>query len=169
MGTEGIGAPIPSRIRSRCHPIEKEPMLIGEYEHTLDDKKRITLPKAFSKTLGKKVILTHGLDGCLWLIPESGWTPLLEQLQTLSIGQADARAITRYFVGGAFHLETDGAGRILIPEELKQSAGLKKTVVFAGVSNRVEVWDATLWKQYKARIAKQADAIAEKLGELGVL
>lgn len=144
-------------------------MLIGEYEHTLDDKKRITLPKAFAKTLGKNVILTNGLDGCLWLVPGSGWKPLLEQLQTLSLGTADARAMNRYFVGSARHLETDGAGRILIPDELKQSAGLKKNVVFAGVSTRVEVWDAAAWKQYKTRIAKQADAIAEKLGELGVL
>ena len=66
-------------------------------------------------------------------------------------------------------METDGAGRILIPEHQKEFAGLKKTVVFTGVSDRVEIWDAATWKNYKARIEKNADALAEKLGEIGAL
>lgn len=144
-------------------------MLIGEYEHTLDEKKRVSLPKSFTKELGKKMVLTRGLDNCLFLYPMAGWEQVAEKLRALSFAGADTRGFNRFFLSGAVEVETDGSGRILIPDHHKQFASLKKTVVFAGVSDRVEIWDAAQWKQYKARIEKQADAMAEKLGEIGVL
>ena len=144
-------------------------MLIGEYEHTLDEKKRVTLPKSFSKELGKKMVLTRGLDNCLFLFPMSEWEKMAQKLQTLSFTQADTRGFSRFLLSGAVEVEVDSAGRILVSDHHKQFAGLKKTVVFAGVSDRVEICDATAWKGYKARIEKQADAMAEKLGEIGAL
>lgn len=144
-------------------------MLIGQYEHTLDEKKRISLPKAFTKELGKKMVLTQGLDGCLWLISATKWDKILEKFEGLSIGAADSRGFTRFFLSGAVEVETDSAGRILVSDHHKLFAGLKKTVVFAGVGDRVELWDVAQWKTYKARIEKQADALAEKLGEIGAL
>lgn len=144
-------------------------MLIGEYEHTLDEKKRVSLPKSFTKELGKKMVLTRGLDNCLFLFSASGWEKVAEKLQALSFAAADTRGFNRFLLSGAVEVEADSAGRILVPDHHKQFAGLKKTVVFAGVSDRVEIWDASQWKSYKARIEKQADAMAEKLGEIGAL
>jgi MraZ protein len=144
-------------------------MFIGEYEHTLDEKKRVLLPKAFKNALGRKMVVTRGLDTCLFVFPVSGWQKVAEKLQSLSFAQADTRGFNRFLLSGATEVEADGAGRILIPDHHKQFAGLKRTVVFAGVSDRVEIWDAGKWKEYKSRIEKQADAMAEKLGEIGAL
>ena len=144
-------------------------MLIGEYEHTLDEKKRVSLPKAFQKTLGKKLFMTRGLDSCLFLFARDAWERVAEKLQSLSFAEANTRGFNRFLLSGAVEVEVDSAGRILVSDHHKQFAGLKKAVVFAGVSDRVEIWDAALWKQYKARIEKQADVMAEKLGEIGAL
>lgn len=143
-------------------------MFIGEYEHTLDEKKRVTLPKAFKTELGKKIVVTRGLDSCLFIFSVASWKRIAEKLQELSFTQADSRGFNRFLLSGAVEVEPDAAGRVLIPDFQKQFAGLKRTVVFAGVSDRVEVWDAAAWKQYKQRIEKQAEGMAEKLGELGV-
>ncbi|OGG80639.1 cell division/cell wall cluster transcriptional repressor MraZ [Candidatus Kaiserbacteria bacterium RIFCSPLOWO2_01_FULL_54_13] len=142
---------------------------IGEYEHSLDEKKRVSLPKSFRATLGKKVVMTRGLDNCLFVYSRSAWEKVAEKLQSLSFVNPDTRGFNRFMLSGAAEVEVDGAGRILIPEHQKAFAGLKKNVVFAGVSDRVEVWDAIRWHSYKTRIEKQADALAEKLGEIGAL
>ncbi|MEK7628715.1 MAG: division/cell wall cluster transcriptional repressor MraZ [Patescibacteria group bacterium] len=144
-------------------------MFIGEYEHALDEKKRVMLPKAFKNGLGKKMVITRGLDNCLFVYSLSAWKKIAERLQNLSFAQADTRGFNRFILAGAAEVESDKTGRILIPDHQKQFAHLQKVVVFAGVSDRVEVWDAEAWKEYKTRIEKQADAMAEKLGEIGVL
>jgi MraZ protein len=144
-------------------------MFIGEYEHTLDEKKRVSLPKSFREQLGKKMVMTRGLDNCLFVYPLSQWKKVAAKLETLSFAHSDTRGFNRFILSGAAEVEADGAGRILIPDHQKEFAGLKKDVVFAGVSDRVEVWDATRWRSYKERIEKQADAMAEKLGEIGAL
>ncbi len=144
-------------------------IFIGEYEHTLDEKKRVSLPKAFRDSLGKKMILTHGLDNCLFVFPREGWEKAIENLRDVSYTKADTRDFSRFLFSSAVELEPDSAGRILISDHHKVFASLKRSIVFAGVSNRVEIWDAAAWKSYKARIEKQADSIAEKLGEIGVI
>jgi MraZ protein len=144
-------------------------MFIGEYAHSLDEKKRISLPKSFRKDLGKKVVMTRGLDNCLFVYSRANWEKVAGKLQELSFAQADTRGFNRFILSGAAEVEVDGAGRILIPDHQKEFAGLRKNVVFAGVSDRVEVWDAERWNTYKTRIEKQADALAEKLGEIGAL
>jgi MraZ protein len=144
-------------------------MFIGEYEHTLDEKKRVSLPKQFRAGLGKKMILTRGLDNCLFVYSQKNWETVASKLQSLSFAQADTRGFNRFILSGAAEVEVDTAGRILIPDHQKEFAGLGKTVVFAGVSDRVEVWDVERWKSYKQRIEAQADAMSEKLGEIGML
>src|ERR1700690_2107632 len=144
-------------------------MFIGEYEHTLDEKKRVSLPKAFRGALGKKMVMTRGLDNCLFLYPKSGWEKVAGKLQELSFAQADTRGFNRFILSGAVEVEADSAGRVLVPEHQKAFAGLKKTIVFAGVSDRVEIWNAERWSAYKAKIEKHADQLAEKLGEIGAL
>lgn len=144
-------------------------MFIGEYEHSLDEKKRISLPKSFRKDLGQKVVMTRGLDNCLFVYSRANWEKVAAKLQGLSFAQADTRGFNRFILSGAAEVEVDSAGRILIPEHQKEFAGLKKNVVFAGVSDRVEVWDASRWNTYKARIEKQAERMAETLGQIGAL
>lgn len=144
-------------------------MFIGEYEHTLDEKKRVSLPRAFRTGLGKRMVMTRGLDNCLFVYSRGAWEKMAAKLQELSYAQADARGFNRFILSGAVEVDADGAGRVLIPDHQKEFAGLKKNVVFAGVSDRVEVWDVGRWKTYKAGIEKKADALAEKLGEIGAL
>jgi MraZ protein len=144
-------------------------MLIGEYLHTLDSKKRLSLPAKFRKELGKKVVLTRGLDACLFMFPEKAWEKIAGKLADLPFGQADTRGLSRFILAGASETEVDGAGRILVPEYLKEFADLRSRVVLAGVSDRVEVWNEKTWEEYKRRIEKGADQMAEKLGDLGIL
>lgn len=142
-------------------------MLIGEYTHALDPKKRLSLPMKFRKELTRRVVITRGLDSCLFMYGAKQWERIVEKLQQLSIAQADTRGFNRFMLSGAVEVDVDGAGRILVPDFLKSFAGLGSKVVLAGVGERVEIWDEAAWEEYKRRIEKQADAMAEKLG--GVL
>jgi len=144
-------------------------MLIGEYRHTIDDKKRVALPAKFRKELGKKVVITHGLDNCLSIYPLKAWEKVAEKLANLSMGQADTRRFNRFMLAGAVETEVDGTGRILIPDFLKEFAGLNTKVVIAGIHERAEIWDEDTWKVYKSKVEKEADQLAEKLGEIGVI
>lgn len=144
-------------------------MLIGEYTHTLDTKKRLSLPSKWRRELGKKVIVTRGLDNCLFLYPLKEWKEITHKIGTLPFGQAGTRDFNRFFLSGAVETEVDAVGRILVPDFLKDFAGLKSKVILAGIHDRVEIWDEKKWSEYKKRIERQADVLAEKLGEIGVL
>ncbi len=142
-------------------------MLLGEYTHTLDPKKRLSLPAKFRKELGKTVVLTHGLDKCLFLYSSKQWEKIAGKLSSLSMGQTDTRGFSRFMLAGAVEAEIDSLGRILVPDFLKEFAGLDSKVVVTGVHDRAEIWDSSRWSEYKARVSEQADALAEKLGEVG--
>lgn len=144
-------------------------MLIGEHTHTLDAKKRLSLPSKFRKELGKKIILTRGLDACVFVYSEKEWKHFSAKLGELSMGQSDTRAFNRFLLGGAVETEIDSAGRILIPDFLKDFAHLQSKVIVAGIANRVELWDEATWKSYQEGVEKKADALAEKLGEIGMI
>lgn len=144
-------------------------MLIGEYIHTLDSKKRLSLPAKFRKEIGKKVVVTRGLDACLFMYPEKAWEKISAKLAELPMGQSDTRALSRFMLSGAVEGEVDAAGRILIPDFLKEFANLRGKVVLAGVNERVEIWNEKHWDEYKRRIEKQADQVAQKLGDLGAI
>lgn len=144
-------------------------MLIGEYTHRIDTKKRLSLPSRWRKELGKKLVVTRGLDNCLFIYPQKAWQKITEKIGELPLGQADTRGFNRFFLSGAVEVEVDTVGRILVPDFLKDFAGLGGKVVLAGIHDRVEIWDERKWHTYKQRVEKQADALAEKLGEVGVL
>jgi MraZ protein len=144
-------------------------MLIGEYLHTLDSKKRLSLPSKFRKEVGRKVVVTRGLDSCLFMYPQKAWEKIAQKLADLPVGQADTRGMSRFLLAGAVETEVDGAGRILIPEYLKEFAELRSRVVLAGVSDRVEIWNEKTWDEYKRKIEKGADAMAQALGNMGIL
>lgn len=144
-------------------------MLIGEYLHTLDGKKRISLPAKFRKEVGRKVVITRGLDSCLFMYPQKAWERIAQKVASLPVGAADTRGMSRFLLAGAVETEVDQAGRILIPEFLKDFADLKSRVVLAGVAERVEIWNEKTWDEYKRRIERGADQMAQTLGDLGVL
>lgn len=143
-------------------------MFIGEYTHTVDEKKRISLPAKFKKELGKKIVITRGLDSCLLVYPTKSWEVIAAKLGSLPMGQKDKRDIGRFMLSGAVEVDIDATGRILVPDFLRDYAELKSKVVFAGIYDRIEIWNDRQWSEYSQRIEKQADSVAEKLGEIGV-
>lgn len=144
-------------------------MLIGEYAHNLDSKKRLAIPSKFRKELGDGAVLTRGLDVCLFVFPSSRWQILAEKLGNMPIGQQDTRSFARLMLAGAVEVDFDSLGRILIPDYLKQYAGLERAVTVAGVYSRLEIWETARWEAYKSNLEKNSDAIAEKLGEVGII
>lgn len=144
-------------------------MLIGEYTHTLDIKKRLSVPSKWRTELGGTVVLTRGLDNCLFVYPLKEWQKITEKIGQLPLGQADTRSFNRFFLSGATEVEIDKNGRILVPDFLKDFAKLDTKVVLAGIHDRVEIWDEDRWVAYKAQIEAEADALAEKLGDIGIL
>ncbi len=143
-------------------------MFIGEYTYSIDQKKRLAIPSKFRKMLGKKVVITRGLDQCLFLYPLNEWRSLAKKLAQLPLSQADARGFARLMLTGAMEVGFDNLGRILIPDYLKEYASLRKKVVVTGVYNRIEIWDEKKWKIYKSKTEKEVGDIAERLKELGV-
>ena len=144
-------------------------MFIGEYRHTFDTKNRISLPAKFRKELGASVIVTRGLDKCLFVYAKSAWKKEAEKIARHSTGSAAGRGLSRLMLAGAVEADVDSAGRILIPDYLRSFAGLADKGVIAGVSDRVEVWDEASWEAYTKTIEAEADAFAEKLGDSGAL
>ena len=144
-------------------------MLIGEYTHTIDDKNRLSLPAKFRQEMGKKVVLTPGLDNCLFVFTFKEWGKIEGRLTQSSLLQADNRSFNRFMFAGAIEAQVDPIGRILIPDFLRERANLKNRVVIIGVSSRLEIWNEKTWSEYKKVVEKQADSLAEKLGQIGVL
>lgn len=144
-------------------------MLIGTYKHTLDPKKRLSVPSKLRKEIGEKAVLTRGLENCLFLFSMKEWEVLAEKISQLPMGQKDSRGFARLLLSGASEVELDPPGRILVPDYLRDYAGLQKAVIIAGVGKRLEIWDESKWNVYKSDIEKNGDAIAEKLGEIGMI
>ncbi len=146
-------------------------MLIGEYIHTIDEKNRMSLPVKFRKEMGKKIIITPGLEQCLFIFTNKEWVKVSKKLSDsdsdLSFLKKDQRSFNRYMFGRAAEVEVDSIGRILIPDFLKEKIGLKNRAAVVGVEDRVEVWSEKAWKEQKATVEKQAEQLAEKLGSGG--
>ena len=143
-------------------------MLIGEYNHSIDAKKRLAIPAKLRKLFGDRAVITRGLNNCLFLYPIEQWQKLTEKLGQLPVGQGDTRSFSRLMFSGAMEVELDQLGRILVPDYLKSYAELAQRVVIIGVYDRLEVWDEKRWSNYKQDAEKNTDMIAEKLGELGL-
>lgn len=143
-------------------------MFIGEYNHNLDPKGRMAMPAKFRSKLSGGAIITRGLDKCLFIFGAGEWENLAQKLISLPLAQANSRAFVRLMLAGAMGVELDKQGRILIPDYLREYAGLIKQVVVTGLYNRIEVWDSESWKTYKQKTEGSSDEIAEKLSELGI-
>ncbi len=143
-------------------------MFIGEYQHNVDPKKRLALPSKFRKELGAQVVVTRGLDKCLFVYPLKTWKTLAEKLGNLPMGESSTRSFVRLMLAGAVDSEVDSQGRILLPEYLKEYAGLTKSVTVAGLFNRLEIWDESKWNNYKGKAEENSAEVAEQLGKLGI-
>lgn len=142
-------------------------MLIGEYTHTIDEKNRMSLPAKFRTELGKKVVITPGLDECLFVFGVKEWAKVKAKLSNsesdLSFLKSDQRSFNRYMFGRAAEVEIDSIGRILLPQFLKEKIGLSASAVVVGVEDRVEIWHEKAWEKYKADIEKKVSGLAEAL------
>ena len=146
-------------------------MLIGTFLHTIDDKNRLSLPAKFRKEMGKRVVITPGLDSCLFVFTAKEWEKMSERLsgKESSMLQADNRSLNRYLLGMAVEVEVDAAGRMLLPEHLRERAKLKSKVAFIGVRDRVEIWDEAAWHAYAAEVEGKAGSLADKLSQAGMI
>jgi len=142
-------------------------MLIGEYNHTIDDKNRVSLPSKFRKEVGKKLVATYGLEGCLFLYPLGEWKKISEEIGKMGMLKSDTREFNRFMFGGAVELEVDTLGRVLIPEHLRDHGKLMDKVSFVGVHKRIEMWNDKRWSEYKKKVVAEADSLAEKLSQTG--
>lgn len=143
-------------------------MFIGEFSHTLDEKGRVSVPKKFRTALEDGVVLTRGLDNCLFVYTKTEWEKLAEKLASLPFAQANTRAFARLMLAGAMDAEVDKQGRVVVPEYLRTFAKLGKDVVIAGLYNRLEIWDQETWSAYKEKTEAESGEIAERMAELGV-
>jgi MraZ protein len=139
-------------------------MFLGEYLHIFDSKNRVSLPSRFRKDLGRVVVITRGLDHCLYIYARKAWEKEAARYAATASGSSAERGLARLFLAGSAEAEIDSAGRILIPEHLKSFASIGTNAVIAGVADRVEVWEEKAWKKYTAAIERDADSYAEKLG-----
>ena len=141
-------------------------MFMGEYNHTIDAKGRLIVPSKFREQLGNEFVVTKGLDGCLFVYSNEEWQLIEERFREKPLTSKDARKFMRFFFAGATSCEVDKQGRILIPANLREYAGIDKDVVSVGVLSRVEIWSKDRWMDYGDY--DDMDEIAEHMAELGL-
>jgi MraZ protein len=139
-------------------------MLLGSYDHTIDDKNRLTLPAKFREAFTDGVVITRGLDGCLYAYRRQDWDRLVEsRLAPLDPLSPETRRLERFFYSGASEAELDKQGRVMLPAPLIDHAELGKEVVVAGVNDRLEIWDRAAWRRELAEVEGSAEDVAERL------
>ncbi len=139
-------------------------MLLGAHEHTIDDKNRLTLPAKFRQAFSDGVVVTRGLDRCLYAYRREDWARLVEsRLATLDPLGKEGRQMHRYFFSSATEADLDKQGRVMLPSPLIEYAGLGREVVVAGVHDRLEIWDRESWRRELEQIEGSAEDVAERL------
>jgi MraZ protein len=139
-------------------------MLLGEYEHTIDDKNRVTFPAKFRQAFADGVVVARGLDGCLDAYPREQWATQVEgRIGALDNLNRESREMRRYVFAGAADGELDRQGRLVIPPALLGHARLEREVVVAGVHDHVEIWDRAAWREHLAAVEGSAEHVAERL------
>jgi len=144
-------------------------MFFGEFEHTIDSKGRLTIPAKFKDTLASGVVITRGLDNCLWAFTKSEWEKLAQKVAGISIGNEDARKLKRFFFSGAFESIPDRNGRVIIPQKLRDYAGITSDIIVAGAMDKIELWSPERWENEQASVVDNPEMLAAHLAELGIL
>ncbi len=135
----------------------------GQYEHIIDNKNRIFLPSRLRKKV-KDFIITSGLDGCLYIYPIDIWKNNIQKLDELPLkNKFEERAFKRFFLSVATEVQVDNLGRILIPQNLKKEAKLKKKVIIVGIFNRIELWAKEEWEKYYKKAKNVFNRVGSKL------
>jgi MraZ protein len=142
-------------------------MFLGEFNHTLDDKGRVTVPARFRPDLAAGAILTRGLDGCLVLYPNAHWETLAERVNALPITDRRARDFRRFVFGSATEALPDRQGRVLVPGYLREYAGIDGDVTIVGMNTYIEIWNPETWQAMRQGVEKD-EANAERWAELGI-
>lgn len=144
-------------------------MFIGEYRHSIDEKGRLAIPTKYRDRLIGGAVVTRGLDRCLFVYPRQAWEELAGRIAALPLSKANTRSFARFLLAGAMDVELDRQGRIVLPEYLRSFAGVQKSVVVAGLYNRMEVWDEEQWNRYRGNAEQGSTEVSEALAsELGV-
>ncbi len=178
MGKCGILAHIVERCGDFAHHLgpemsakwgDIEQMFLGRFGHSIDEKGRLTIPSKYRDTLSTGVVITPGLDRCLWVLPLSEWGDIAEKVKQFSLMKKDSRSFVRFWFSGATDCIPDKQGRILIPTYLRDYANLSDEVVIAGVQNRLEIWNPDAFQQSDTMIQDDVEGLAERLGEFGIL
>jgi MraZ protein len=138
-------------------------MLLGEHEHSLDEKNRLTLPSKLRGAFEDGVVVSRGLDGCLLAWPLGAWTKMVERVESVDPLSADGRSLRRHFFSGAAQGELDRQGRMVIPATLLEHAGITREVTVAGVSDHLEIWNRATWRAQLQQVEGSAEDVAERL------
>lgn len=141
-------------------------MFMSEYNHTVDTKGRLIVPSKFRDQLGDEFVVTKGMDGCLFVYANEDWNAFEQKLTSLPLINKEARKFARFFLAGAAQVEVDKQGRILLPSNLRDFAGLEKDVVLVGVGSRIEIWSRENWENMDAD--SNMDDIAATMESLGL-
>ena len=145
-------------------------MFYGEHEHTIDRKGRLIIPSKFREAMkehyAEKLVVTRGLDQCLFCFTEDEWKAQEQRFRAMPFTKAQSRQFNRLFFSGAVELVCDRQGRILVPQYLKDYAGIKRDVVLVGLSSRIEVWAKERWQQFYESTKGSFEDIAEKLWDV---
>ncbi len=136
----------------------------GDFRAKIDEKGRLAVPSRIRESIGEKAILTRGLDGCLWLFPESEWKEFSSKILSQPVSTQEGRALRRYFIGSAVDIIFDSHGRITIPQTLRSSARLENEAILVGQIDRVEIWNPEEWEKYLKDTDRKMEKIVEKLG-----
>ncbi len=143
-------------------------MFLGEFQHLIDGKGRVILPAKFREELADGLVVTKGLEDCLFVYTPVEWSKLEDKIREMPLTNQNARAFTRNFFSGAAKGTPDKQGRVSLPQNLRDYAGLNKDVVVIGVGARAEIWDKEKWTKYSAETESSYSEIAEQLAGLGI-
>jgi transcriptional regulator MraZ len=138
-------------------------MLLGEHDHSLDDKNRLTLPARLRDALGESVVVTRGMDGCLYAYAVAEWERLADRIRALDPLSREGRMMHRHFFSGAVKADLDKQGRMVLPASLLQAAGIEREVTVAGVYDHLEIWDRAKWRAHLHEVEGSAEDVAERL------
>ena len=141
-------------------------MFMGRYNHTIDPKGRLSIPSKYREILGDEFVVSKGMDGCLFVYANDAWKAFEEKLASLPLINREARQFARFFLSGAQYVTVDKQGRILMPQDLREFAGLEKDVVLAGAGGRIEIW--SLEKCNENTDQTDIDQISQGMMDLGL-
>lgn len=143
-------------------------MFLGEFEHTIDEKGRITIPAKFRERLVKGLVVTKGIDACLWLYPLDAWELLAAKASALPLTDPRAREFRRQVFAGASDVMPDKQGRVNLPPYLRAYANIDKQAMITGLYDHCEIWDPDTWRQRQERIYNDPEGRAALFDSLGI-